>query len=80
MTGTTSIGAEQLFIEEKKTEGHFKYQDYYSTIGRDHATHAEIFEDVFNTSTYWEILAEGRRYDVVHTLQSAFPYDLFYST
>lgn len=64
----------------EKTEGHFKYQDYYSTIGRDDATHAEIFEDIFNTSTYWEILAEERRHDVVQTLNSTFPYHLFYST
>ena len=63
----------------EKTEGHFKYQDYYSTIGRDNATHAENFEDVFNTSTYWEILSERRRYDVVQTLKSTFPYHLFYS-
>lgn len=64
----------------EKTEGHFKYQDYYSTIGRDNATHAEIFEDVFNTSTYWEIPAEGRRHDVVQALKTTFPYHLFYST
>lgn len=63
----------------EKTEGHFKYQDYYSSIGRDNATHAENFEDAFNTSTYWEILAEERRHNVVQTLKTTFPYHRFYS-
>ena len=63
----------------EETEGHFKYQDYYSTIGRDNATPLENFEDVFNTSTYWEILAEERRHNFVQTLKSTFPYHLFHS-
>jgi len=61
----------------KKTEGHFKYEDYYSTVGRKGVVPVTRFEDVSFGELYVKILSEEMRNSQMEKMEMSFPYHLF---
>lgn len=61
----------------EKTEGYFKYQDYFSTIQRHDATPMRELGDLFNISKYWNRLDSSIMTSLINGIETSFPYDLF---
>lgn len=63
-----------------ETEGSFKYDDYFQTVGRMNKTPVGNFSKVFDLSAYDPIIPETERAEVANRTMSSFPYQLFQKT
>ncbi len=63
--------------ETSKTEGSFKYDDYFQSIGQTDKTPTGNFSLVFDYDAYDPVIPESKRNTIVKSIMSTFPYDLF---
>ena len=62
----------------EKTEGWFKYQDYFSTIGRVDAMPLGDIEELLNVeNNYWSPPDQSDLSWLIHHIETSFPFDLF---